>query len=89
MARFLLMIVLSLVLTRTFWRLVGGVLARPAPPRPGGAGGTEPPRGVQMERDPVCGTFVVPATAIALSDGSHRVYFCSKTCRDRYRAQTA
>ena len=44
------------------------------------------PRGVQMVRDPVCGTFVVPDRAVTLVDGRARVFFCSDACRDKYRA---
>jgi YHS domain-containing protein len=42
-----------------------------------------------MVRDPVCGTYVIPDRAVPLLDGSQRVYFCSATCRDKYRARTA
>ena len=44
-------------------------------------------RGVQMVRDPVCGTYVVPDRALALTDGSGPVFFCSADCRDKYRAR--
>ena len=37
----------------------------------------------------VCGTYVIPDRAVPLLDGSQRVYFCSATCRDKYRARTA
>jgi len=47
-----------------------------------------PERGVQMARDPVCGTFVIPEQAIVLTTGSQRLYFCSTECRDKYRAQS-
>jgi hypothetical protein len=48
-----------------------------------------PQRGVQMARDPVCGTFVVPDRALSISVGRDRLYFCSAACRDKYRAKTA
>lgn len=44
---------------------------------------------VQMARDPICGTFVVPDRALELANGSESVYFCSVDCRDKYRAQQA
>ena len=44
---------------------------------------------VQMARDPVCGTFVVPERAVSIADGHSRVYFCSEKCRAAYRARTA
>ena len=45
--------------------------------------------GVQMARDPVCGTFVVPDGTLSVSVGRERMYFCSPACRDKYRAKTA
>ena len=85
MGDILLGIVLSFLLSRAFWKLMSGV-------REGLTGrhaANVPDRGVQMERDPVCGTFVVPSSALALHDGRRRVYFCSPDCRDKYRARTA
>ena len=88
MARMLLFLVLSIILSRMFWRvaasfmegLTGVQRRRPASP---------PPRGVHMVRDPVCGTFVVPDRAVTLHDGRAQVFFCSDACRDQYRARTA
>ena len=87
MARVLLFLVLSILLSRAFWRIVSsfveGLTGRehrsPAPPQ----------QGVQMMRDPVCGTFVLPERAVTLVDGRTRVFFCSDACRDTYRARTA
>jgi YHS domain-containing protein len=45
----------------------------------------QPQQGVQMARDPVCGTFVLPERALTLGDGRTRVFFCSDVCRDKYR----
>jgi YHS domain-containing protein len=42
-----------------------------------------------MQRDPVCGTFVVPERAVTLLVGQQQMYFCSISCRDKYRAQLA
>ena len=58
-------------------------------PRPPEAPPSVPRQGVQMARDPVCGTFVVPERSVSLTVGHHRMYFCSSTCRDQYRARTA
>ena len=77
----LLLLVLSVVIARAFWRLVDGVivertgaLGRPAARRDERPTG----RGVQMVRDPVCGTFVVPDRALMLDRRTaSRVFFCS------------
>lgn len=82
MVRAVVVLVLILVLARAFWQLMDGIIE--------GASGRVPPSGtrksVAMSRDPVCGTFVVPERAVALVEGSQTVYFCSNSCRDKYRA---
>ena len=83
--RLALFLVLAVLVARAFWRLLDGIIE-------GASGGRRvgvPDRGVQMVRDPVCGTFVVADRAVTLVDGRSRVYFCSDACRDRYRARTA
>ena len=40
-----------------------------------------------MARDPVCGTFVVPERAVAMTVAGQQVFFCSDACRDRYRTE--
>jgi YHS domain-containing protein len=85
MLRLLLMLVLIVLLARGFWRMVDGIVEGLT-----GRGSTGVPgRGVQMVRDPVCGTFVLPDRALTLGDGRQRIFFCSATCRDKYRARTA
>jgi hypothetical protein len=85
MLRLVLLLVLIILVARAFWRVIDGVIeglsGRPRSMRPKGS--------AQMERDPICGTFVLPDRAIALDDGSRRVFFCSAACRDKYRARTA
>jgi YHS domain-containing protein len=85
MLRFALLLVLCVFAARTFWKmvdsLVEGLTGRPK------NGPAPPPPARRMERDPVCGTFVLPAGAVSLADGRAQVYFCSAACRDRYRAQ--
>jgi YHS domain-containing protein len=88
LARLILFIVLGIFVARAFWRLVDGIRdgVTGRPPR---GGGQVPTRGVQMVRDPVCGTFVLPDHALMITDGRARVFFCSATCRDKYQARTA
>ena len=94
MLRFILLSILLTILFRSLLRLWAGVVrGMQVGPDAGGRqtrpGSTRvPQRGVQMERDPICGTFVVPERAVALSTASHeRLYFCSTDCRDTYRSQ--
>ena len=85
----LLLLVLAMVVARAIPRILRGVMEGLSGRAPRSRGGNVPERGIQMVRDPVCGTYVIPDRAIALADGSQRVYFCSTNCRDKYRARTA
>jgi uncharacterized protein len=85
----LLRLVLAMLLARAGWRVIDGVMEGLSGRGSRTRDGNVPARGVQMVRDPVCGTYVVPDRAVALSDGSGRVFFCSANCRDKYRARTA
>jgi YHS domain-containing protein len=84
-----LLLVLAMVMARAVWRVIDGVMQGLSGRASPSEGGNVPARGIQMVRDPVCGTYVIPDRAVALADGSQRVYFCSANCRDKYRARTA
>jgi YHS domain-containing protein len=84
MVRLLLLLILIVVVGRSFWRLVDGIVEGASR----SVRTTARDSAVQMVRDPVCGTFVVRARAVALG-GGEPVYFCSTRCRDRYRAKSA
>jgi len=84
--RFALILILCVFVARAFWNMVDG-LVEGMTGRPRG-GSRVPQQGVQMVRDPVCGTFVLPARAVSLADGRSQVFFCSTACRDKYRPST-
>jgi YHS domain-containing protein len=90
MLRAVLLIVLAMIVARAVLRIANGV-RRGLSGQPGDArgpgSGHAPTRGVQMVRDPVCGVYVVPDRALALTHGSAQLYFCSASCRDKYRAR--
>jgi YHS domain-containing protein len=86
MVRLILILLLIVFIARTFWRVIDGVLEgmrKGAPPRPPSRGG------IQMARDPVCGTFVIPERSVTLDVGARQIHFCSTECRDAFRARTA
>jgi len=86
MLRFVLLFLLALLVLRAFWRLIAGLIEGAAPPGPRRTG--PPERGVQMVRDPVCGTFLPPGNAVSLVERGGAVnYFCSARCRDAYKAR--
>jgi len=82
--RVVLYVVIVLLLARAIRGFLGGLSVglggrRPAPPRID--------QGVRMARDPVCGTFVLPAGALAVRDGEGLHHFCSARCRDAFVAR--
>ena len=85
----LLLLVLAMIMARAVWRVVEGVMEGLSGRSTRSQDGNVPARGVQMVRDPVCGTYVIPDRAVTLADGSRRVFFCSANCRDKYRSRTA
>lgn len=76
----LLRVLLFLLLLRLAWTLILGVVRGLNEPGRGRRGGNP----VQLVRDPICGTFVVPARALPLNRGGETQYFCSERCRERY-----
>lgn len=85
MLRIFIYSILLILFTRAlakFWRGFNeGISGSPRPRRAG-----VPLEGVQMARDPVCGTFVVPAKAVAVTLAGERICFCSEACRDQFMA---
>jgi YHS domain-containing protein len=86
-------VIFTVVAIRAIWKLLQGVMIGMSGDggsrrSPGSAPGP-PAHGVQMVRDPICGTYVVPERAVSIRDGRQAVYFCSEACRDKYRAKTA
>jgi YHS domain-containing protein len=79
----LLEIIVLLLVIRAAWRMVGSMIKVSAGTRRTDASGE--PRAVKLVRDPVCGTYVSPDSAI--SDGKN--YFCSEKCRDEYRSHAS
>jgi hypothetical protein len=49
-----------------------------------GPAAARPPKAVPLARDPICGTFVVPSTALTTGTGSQMRFFCSEDCRRAY-----
>ena len=39
---------------------------------------------MELKKDPVCGTYVSPASGVSRSVQGHLIYFCSKECRDKF-----
>lgn len=89
MVRFLLLSILLTIGARMFWRMIDGAIEGYTGLPRRARSSDVPAKGVQMVRDPVCGTFVVPGRSVSLVEARGHVYFCSERCRDTYRARTA
>ena len=75
-----LRVLVVLVVLWAVWRLLRGVLE--------GAGmlsaGSRQTPSVKLVRDPVCGVFVTPSTALVARAGGETAYFCSEKCRKQW-----
>lgn len=88
MARFLLLMVLFMVIARTFWRFVDAVVRGASTgAAAGGRRPSGPPVSVKMQQCPVCGTYVVPGKAISMVSGGQPVYFDSEKCRAEFQSR--
>jgi YHS domain-containing protein len=86
MLRYVLVLLLGMLILRALGKLLAGLIAGASPEQQRRSG--PPERGVQMVRDPVCGTFLPPDTAVSLTERGGAVrYFCSEKCRNAFRAR--
>jgi YHS domain-containing protein len=65
------------ILGKAFAQFTG--MRAPEPRRP-----TVTPGG-ELKRDPVCGTFISPASAVQKKVAGEVYYFCSAACREKFR----
>ena len=79
----MLRLLIAALIIRLVWWLIARQMRGSAEPRPRGGS-----RSVALVRDPVCGTFVEPARALEARVGSTVHYFCSESCRSRFRQGT-
>ena len=85
--RFLVFALLAFFVWRAVRSFFSGIRAGFAGPAPNRKPEARVEKGQMMARDPVCGTFVVPASAIAGRGKSGPVYFCSDKCRQAYQSR--
>ena len=86
LVRTFLLFLLLLVFARALLRFFGGVVQGATGQSTGGAPRPASPPPTKMVQDPVCGTYVVPGKAIAVSRGGRTQFFCSDACRQKYLA---
>jgi YHS domain-containing protein len=78
MLRALLGLLLFLYIVRALMRLLHGIAEGMSTRRQ-----TQPPA-VALQRDPVCGTYVVPSRALSSGTGEATRFFCSERCREAW-----
>ena len=82
MARWILVLVLIWLVARSIRRIIHAIGE--------GIHGIEgKPTTMPLVRDPVCGTFVTPATAPSFGTGAQMRFFCSENCRRIYQIKFA
>jgi YHS domain-containing protein len=86
MLRYLIVdILLPLLLFALLRSLFRGLFqTRRAPPPP--ASRPSVVAGGELKKDPVCGTYVSTSASVTRTVDGQVLHFCSKECRDKYRA---
>ncbi len=74
------------LIMKAFGELVGPNLAKSAPGGQPQSTSSETPVAGELKKDPVCGTYVLAATAVKMTSGGQTYYFCSTDCRDKHSA---
>ena len=87
LARFFLLLILFVVIAKTFWRFIDGVVSGAGGAGPQGGKRNGPPVSVKMTQCPICGTYVVPGKAISLVAGGTPLYFDSEKCRTEFQSR--
>ena len=83
MTGWIIRLILLYFIVRAVMRLVRGIVEGMSVPR------VEEPVAVPLAKDPICGTFVVPAQALTSGSGAQTRFFCSEKCRRAYEMKTA
>jgi YHS domain-containing protein len=86
---------IAIVLAISVIRSIVGVISKgfadlvsPSPPSSGPRTRTDQVPPVEaLKKDPVCGTYIAPSTAVVQMVDGEKVYFCSATCRDKFASQ--
>jgi YHS domain-containing protein len=74
------------LIMRVFANLVGPNLAKSSPQGQPQSSSSATPVAGELKKDPVCGTYVLAATAVTKTSGGQTLYFCSTECRDKHSA---
>ncbi len=84
LTRVIVYLIIGLLAARALRQVLGGIAQGM---RGEGRASRRIDEGVRMVRDPMCGTFVIPASALAVRDANGLHHFCSDKCRDAFVAR--
>ncbi len=85
---------IAIVLAISVIRSIVGVLSKAfseftnasnEPSEPSRPRGRAVPPAESLKKDPVCGTYIAPSSAIVQVVNGEKVYFCSPLCRDKFK----
>ena len=88
MLRLILLLIMFVLIARSFWSVVDGVVRGVSSPPQGGGRRREPGGATPVKMMPcvVCGTYVVPGKSLSSTTMSGQaIFFCSEKCRTEYR----
>ena len=85
---YLLLIIFLITIVRAVAGLIGRAVAQlfqPNAPQHSRSGSTATPAGGELRQDPVCGIYVSTETKIRKTVNGKTYYFCSESCRDKFK----
>jgi YHS domain-containing protein len=89
---YLIVIVLGISVFRSIVGVISkgfADLVNPTPPSEPRTRTDRVPSVEALHKDPVCGTYIAPSTAVVQMVGGEKVYFCSTACRDKFSSGQA
>lgn len=87
--RFLLLLIVVRLLVRFFAGVFQGLTGAPRRDHMPAGSPRRTDKSVPLSRDPVCGTYVVAARALAIQTDGTTHHFCSDTCRREFERSRA
>lgn len=84
--RYLILLILAISVLRGVLGFVARMFlnATAGPERRPGAPPKASSQPEALKKDPVCGTFVAPSTALQKDRNGQTFYFCSQECREKF-----
>jgi YHS domain-containing protein len=71
-----------IIFVRAAAGIIGKAIGQLFEPEP--EAGRQTPR-IELKKDPVCGIYVSADTKVRKTIGGKEYYFCSESCRDRFK----